>query len=149
MLHAEATELVSVGVDIYNREQKLAPAAAKSWQALRSTASQEGVAFLLVSAFRTLDYQKQIWQRKLAAGETVETIFQVNAPPGYSEHHTGRAVDITTPGCTPLTEAFEQTAAFAWLHQRASDFGFTMSYPRNNPFGIVYEPWHWAFSEMI
>ena len=71
----------------------------------------------------------------------------MNAAPGYSEHHTGRAVDLTTPGTPPLLEAFERTAAFAWLERHAARFGFVMTYPRNNPLGVIYEPWHWTFHE--
>ena len=41
------------------------------------------------------------------------------AAPGYSEHHTGRAVDLTTPACDPLAEEFENTQAFDWLHLNA------------------------------
>jgi len=77
----------------------------------------------------------------------MEEILRVNAAPGYSEHHTGRAIDITSLGCKPLTEEFEQTSEFAWLVHRAKDFGFSMTYPRNNKFGVIYEPWHWTFQE--
>ena len=98
----------------------------------------------LVSAFRSLNYQRQIFERKLSQGELLAQILRVNAAPGYSEHHTGCAVDLTTDGCPPLTEAFEHTAAFAWLVARAKDFGFTMTYPRGNKFGLIYEPWHWV-----
>src|SRR4051794_7563614 len=94
----EATELVSIGQDIHGREQQLAPAAAERWRALRSTAERDGISLLLVSAFRSVDYQKQLWDRKLAARQPIERILQVNAAPGYSEHHTGRAVDLTTAG---------------------------------------------------
>ena len=68
----------------------------------------------------------------------------VNTPPGYSEHHTGRALDITTSDCEPLTEAFELTEAFTWLVTHASKYQFSLTYPRDNPYGIIYEPWHWA-----
>lgn len=64
--------------------------------------------------------------------------------PVSCEHHTGRAIDIGTPGCPPVTEAFEQTPAFGWLTQRGREFGFRMTYPRGNPFGVIYEPWHWV-----
>ena len=68
----------------------------------------------------------------------------MNAAPGYSQHHTGCAVDIATPGSRPLTEEFEESEAFAWLGNRAAEFGFSMTYPRDNPQGFIYEPWHWA-----
>ena len=70
----------------------------------------------------------------------------MSAAPGYSEHHTGRAIDITTPGTQPLEPAFETTPAFEWLTGSAHEFGFRMSYPRNNRHGIAYEPWHWAWT---
>ena len=144
-LHTEAERLVPAGTDIYGRDRQLTPEAAQAWSALESAAQRDGIVLLLVSAFRGLDYQRQIFERKLAAGQPLEEILKVNAPPGYSEHHTGRAVDVTTPGCPPLSEEFEATAAFTWLAREAGRFGFALTYPRDNPFGIAYEPWHWAF----
>lgn len=143
-LYAEAEDLVSIGADIYGREQRLTREAAGCWEAMRGAAEVEGVCLLVVSAFRGVDYQCGIWARKLAAGESVEAILRVSAPPGYSEHHTGRAVDVTAPGCAPVTEAFEATPAFAWLVERAGAFGFSMTYPRGNRYGVNYEPWHWS-----
>ncbi|HTH47913.1 MAG TPA: M15 family metallopeptidase, partial [Candidatus Limnocylindria bacterium] len=125
------------------RELKLAPATAAAWAALSATAGRDGVTLLLISGFRSVEHQRQIVERKLAEGKSLAEILRVNAAPGYSEHHTGRAVDIGTPGCPPLTEAFEETAAFAWLARRAAGFGFRLSYPRDNPHGVIYEPWHW------
>ena len=46
-----------------------------------------------------------------------------------------------------LEEDFENTGAFDWLSRRASQFGFHLSYPRDNPHGVIYEPWHWAWRE--
>ena len=77
----------------------------------------------------------------------MEQILRVSAAPGYSEHHSGRAVDVTTPGCAPLTGEFESTAAFAWLAAHARDFGFVLTYPRDNRYGVIYEPWHWCAEE--
>ena len=65
--------------------------------------------------------------------------------PGWSEHHSGRALDISAPGEPAAEESFEATPAFAWLTTNAGAHGFTMSYPRDNPHGIVHEPWHWRF----
>jgi D-alanyl-D-alanine carboxypeptidase len=145
--YAEARDLVSVGMDIHGRERQLTPHAARRWLELRAAAQQDGISLLLVSAFRSLEYQRQIFERKIRAGESLERILKVNVPPGYSEHHTGRAVDLTTPGCPPLAEEFETFDAFAWLVRHAYRFGFAMTYPRENRFGIAYEPWHWAVQE--
>ncbi len=141
----EAEELVPVERDIYGRPQQLAPAAAAAWLAMKVAADQGGATLLLVSGFRSVDYQRGIWMRKLAAGEKAADILRVNAAPGYSEHHTGRAVDVTTPGCAPLAEELEKTVAFAWLVSRAASFGFSMTYPRGNEHGMIYEPWHWLW----
>ena len=132
-LHAEARDLVSVGRDIYGRERQLTPQAAVGWTELQAAALRDGVTLQLVSAFRSLEYQRQIFERKIAAGQSLEQILKVNAPPGYSEHHTGRAVDLTTPGCSPLSEGFETMAAFGWLVRHGRRFGFAMTYPRDNP----------------
>jgi D-alanyl-D-alanine carboxypeptidase len=64
----EAAELVYVGADIYGRKQRLVPHAAAAWRALRFAAEHDGIALLLVSAFRSFAYQRQIIERKLAAG---------------------------------------------------------------------------------
>lgn len=144
-LFEETVELVSVGLDIHGREQRLTPGAAKAWAEMKAAAEKDGESLQLVSAFRSVDYQKQIIERKLASGQTWEQILRVSALPGFSEHHTGRTIDVTTPGSKALEEEFEKTSAFRWLARRAGEFGFTMTYPRGNPFGVAYEPWHWTF----
>ena len=144
-LQPEAQDLQSVGTDIYDRPQRLVPAAAEAWRAMVAAAAADGVELQLVSAFRPLDYQEGILRRKLDRGQSIEDILRVSAAPGYSEHHSGRAVDLTTPGCAVLEEEFEETDAFAWLCRRGGEFGFRLSYPRDNPHGVVYEPWHWAW----
>lgn len=144
-LQPEARDLVSVGPDIYQRDQRLLPAAAVAWQAMAAAAATDGVELQLVSAFRAVDYQAGILRRKLGQGQAIDEILRVSAAPGYSEHHSGRAVDLTTPGCAVLEEEFEHSAAYAWLGRRAAEFGFHLSYPRGNPHGVAYEPWHWCW----
>ncbi len=141
---AEAVELVEVGPNLVGRMQRLTPEAARAWQAMVAAAAADGVRLLIVSGYRSIDYQARLIRKKLNAGQEVSEILAVNAAPGHSEHHTGRAIDIATPGSRPLTEEFEQTDAFCWLSENAADHGFSMSYPRGNPGGFVYEPWHWA-----
>jgi len=143
----EAVDLVDVGPNIVGRAQRLAPATAAAWAAMQAAAAAEGVTLLLVSGFRSIDYQARLIRRKINAGQALAEILAVNAAPGFSEHHTGRAVDIATPGSRPLTEEFEHSAAFQWLGANAGHFGFAMSYPRDNGAGFVYEPRHWALRE--
>ncbi|HEV2608109.1 MAG TPA: M15 family metallopeptidase, partial [Xanthomonadaceae bacterium] len=140
---AEPAELAYAGRDRYQRPLWLLAPAARAWQRMRKVALADGVQLDAISGYRSHAYQLGIFARKLARGQTVEQILSVNAAPGYSEHHSGRAIDIGTPSEPPAEESFENTAAFAWLMDRAIDFGFALSYPRGNPHGICYEPWHW------
>jgi len=142
----EARELVEVGPNLVGRMQRLTPLAAGRWAAMAEAAAGDDIVLLIVSGFRSIDYQATLIRNKIAAGQLIDDILKVNAAPGFSEHHTGRAVDIATPGSRPLTEDFETTAAFDWLQHRAADFGFVMSFPRDNPWGISYEPWHWCWN---
>lgn len=139
----EPEELVPTEPDCFGRPQRLAPDALAAWTAMKRTARADRVGMHLVSAHRTPERQFELIREKLERGRSIEAILAVNAAPGFSEHHTGRAIDIGAPGCEPLTEAFEETEAFRWLAENARRFGFAMSYPRGNPFGIAYEPWHW------
>ena len=143
-IFAEATELVDVGPNLVGRMQRLTPATAEKWAEMQAAAAAEGITLLLVSGFRSVDYQARLIRKKLNAGQLLSDILAVNAAPGHSEHHTGCAVDIATPGSRPLTEEFEGSPAFAWLQVHAASYGFSMSYPRHNAAGFVYEPWHWA-----
>jgi len=146
-IQGECDDLVSIGLDMFGREQRMGRRAASQWLSMVAAAGREGVVLAAISAFRSFDYQRGIIERKLAEGLKIEEILRASALPGYSEHHTGRAIDIGTPGSPPLEEEFEQKPAFAWLTRRGRDFGFSMTYPRENPFGIIYEPWHWFYRE--
>jgi D-alanyl-D-alanine carboxypeptidase len=127
--------------------QRLTPEAARQWAAMQAAAAADGITLLIVSGYRSIDYQARLIRKKLNAGQSLSEILEVNAAPGHSEHHTGRAIDIASPGSRPLTEEFERSEAFAWLGEHAGGFGFVMSYPRGNPAGFIYEPWHWALKD--
>ncbi|GAB1595411.1 M15 family metallopeptidase [Lysobacter claricitrinus] len=142
-LVAEPAALSFAGFDRYRRALWLRPAAARAWRNLHDAAQRDGIVLEAISGYRSHDYQLGIFDRKLARGQTVDEILTVNAAPGYSEHHSGRALDISAPGEPPAEESFERSAAFDWLQRNAGAYGFVMSYPRDNPHGIVYEPWHW------
>ncbi len=144
----EAAVTVVVGARPDGREHRLAPLAAAAWSTLVAAAERDGVQLLLLSGFRSLEYQGRLIRRKLEQGGTLDEALTVLAAPGYSEHHSGHAVDIGTPGCAALSTSFEKTRAFAWLNRHAGHHGFRLSYPRANGYGIIYEPWHWALEPL-
>ncbi|HST44377.1 MAG TPA: M15 family metallopeptidase [Luteimonas sp.] len=142
---AEPAWLADAGRDRYRRPLWLDAGAARAWARMRAHARLDGVVLEAVSGYRSHAYQLGIFARKLARGLGLDDILTVNAAPGFSEHHSGRALDIAEPGGPAAEAAFEDSAAFAWLQRNAGRHGFAMSYPRDNPHGIVHEPWHWCY----
>ena len=124
---------------------RLISPAEQAWRTMKQQAAAEGIAIYLISAWRSLEYQAGLIRAKQDAGLPPEIFFTSLAPPGCSEHHTGCAVDINTPGCDEVTGVFGETDAFAWLKANAARFGFVMSFPLNNSWGFIYEPWHWCW----
>lgn len=147
--YMEARELVIAETGADGRDYLLIPEAASAWKTMKQAAVSEGIEMEIVSSFRDLERQIAIIRNKLNQGHPIEHILTLSAPPGYSEHHTGRAIDINTPGCRATETDFEDTPAFRWLSRRANEFGFTLSYPRNNNLGFIYEPWHWCWQAPV
>jgi D-alanyl-D-alanine carboxypeptidase len=146
-LYLEPDVLVDTELDFYQRPQQLTPPAFAAWTGMREAAAQQGIALFLISAFRGVQYQHDLIARKLQGGQSIEQVLRLNTAPGYSEHHSGRAVDLGTLDCDALTVDFEKTKAYQWLGENAGVYGFALSYPRGNPYGIDFEPWHWCFQE--
>ncbi|MDG2091203.1 MAG: D-alanyl-D-alanine carboxypeptidase family protein [Gammaproteobacteria bacterium] len=143
----ECLNLRSAGVDIFDREISMEETTLSSWTKMQSAASKDGIELKLVSAYRSVEYQKNLLLNKLNKGLKINDILKVNAAPGYSEHHSGKALDLTCPESECLEESFELTLAFAWLERYAEDYAFKMSFPRSNDYGLLYEPWHWCHQE--
>ncbi|MBA2239272.1 MAG: D-alanyl-D-alanine carboxypeptidase family protein, partial [Lysobacter sp.] len=127
----EPDRLAFAGFDRYRRPLWLHSDAARGWEHMRQAALGDGVVLEAISGYRSHAYQLGIFERKLARGLNIADILWVNAAPGYSEHHSGRALDIGAPGEPPAEESFEDSAAFAWLIDHAAGYGFIMSYPRD------------------
>jgi len=146
-LFEEAVELQVAEVSANGKEFLLTPQASDAWRSMKAAAGGDGVEIYIVSAYRSIDLQVNLIRNKLSAGQSIEDILKVLAPPGCSEHHTGRAVDLGSGEVRPLEPEFELTPAFSWLVQNAIRYGFQLSFPEGNKFGYVYEPWHWCYSD--
>ncbi len=145
-LQPEAPSLVQAGQDVYGRPLRLAPGAAAAMQAMLEAAARDGITLQAVSGFRSFGYQRRLVRRKLDRGLPLASVLHVNTLPGFSEHHSGCTLDLTTPGVPPTDAAFADTPAFAWLARHARRFGFELSYPAGNAKGIAFEPWHWRYA---
>ena len=122
--------------------------AADALVAMRSAAADDGVDLVVLSGYRSIALQKSLFfDVKSARNQTASERARVSAPPGYSEHATGFAIDLGD-GSQPeadLSQSFEQTAAFSWLKANGARYQFVLSFPRGNSQGVSYEPWHWRY----
>ncbi len=142
---APESELTAITAD---GSLRMRPAAAQKFQQMQAAAKAEGINLVPISAFRDTKTQEQLFfdVKEQRVQDTTKRA-EVSAPPGYSEHHTGYAIDLgdgNTPA-TNLEPEFAQTAAFGWLEQNALKYSFELSFPSDNKQGISYEPWHWRF----
>jgi len=110
---------------------------------MMEAAQLDGVSLFLVSGFRDLSTQATLFQNRATEHGSAELAAKSVAPPGYSEHHTGYAVDLAD-GLGDFLD-FEKTLAFRWMMAHAQEYGFELSFPANNDQGVDYEPWHWRF----
>lgn len=113
-----------------------------AFTAMASEARKAGVRLEVDSGFRSNRYQKQILERVLARGVPFDQAVRRIAPPGYSEHITGQAVDIV-----PSNGSFGDTEAYRWLRKNAGRFCFRETYPRSSSGDYPWEPWHWRFEQ--
>ncbi|MCL2665726.1 MAG: M15 family metallopeptidase [Defluviitaleaceae bacterium] len=129
----EPAELVEV--DSYGR--LVTPETRTAFFLLRDAIRLEGYDVSVQSAYRTYEYQAGLYERSGGSGTV--------APPGFSEHHTGRAVDLwgpgglldNDPGKPPSNEGI-------WVANNCHRFGFIVRYPAgaDHITGYPYEPWH-------
>jgi D-alanyl-D-alanine carboxypeptidase len=127
---------------------KLQKAAAAAFREMADAARTDGVILLPLSGFRSIEDQNYLFFKvKADRAQSATKRAEVSAPPGYSEHHTGYAIDIGDANIPALNlnPDFEKTAAYQWLEANAARFSFELSFPRNNPQGVSYEPWHWRY----
>lgn len=141
---AATTELQT----LVGSEVKMQRVAAKKFDEMANAAAMDGVILVPLSGYRTIQEQEYLFfEVKEERVQVATKRAEVSAPPGYSEHHTGYAVDIGDGNAphTNLNVGFEDTAAFHWLKTHAPRFSFELSFTENNLQGISYEPWHWRF----
>ena len=123
-----------------------------NFKEMQFKASQRGISLQLLSGYRSIDLQRDIfYQNKSIRNQTAIERSRDSAPPGYSEHSTGYAIDVGD-GNYPNTHfevEFEQTPAFKWMKRFASKYHFVLSFPPNNKQGVTYEPWHWRFEGTV
>jgi LAS superfamily LD-carboxypeptidase LdcB len=97
---------------------------ARAFIVMRDAAAEAGVYLQAWSGFRSQEKQAALYEAwKAGVGNPA-------AKPGYSNHQSGRALDINLLGVPRET--------YAWLKKNASRYGFRRT--------VASEPWHWEYS---
>ena len=118
---------------------------------MREEAKKDGIYLVFLSGYRSINLQNEIfYSLKSFRNQEAAERARVSAPPGYSEHSTGFAIDIgdATQRETDFETEFENTDAFKWLIKNAAKFHFKLSFTKDNKY-IDYEPWHWRYEGSI
>ena len=124
----------------------------ENFKEMQFMAAKKGISLQLLSGYRSINLQRDIfYENKSIRYQTAIERSRDSAPPGYSEHSTGYAIDVGD-GNYPITHfevEFEKTPAFKWMKRFASKYHFVLSFPPNNKQGVTYEPWHWRFEGTV
>jgi len=144
--------------------------AMSAWREMQAAAQAEGVELELISAYRSVDRQRQIFLRELgllsrqstgreidtrdiAAGQSdrlIEEVLRFSSIPGFSKHHSGYTIDISDPSQGQAFTDFKHTHGFEWIsahnYLNAKRFGFIPSYPDGaDGQGPDPEPWEYVW----
>ena len=141
----EPNDMVEIdGVLSTNQNLKVKKEAYQAYKKMLAAAQEAGLNFSICSAYRSYDLQKSLYDNSLATNgkEYTEKMF---AYPGKSEHHTGYAIDVTSPSMNwGLSQDFVDDPDGAWITEHCSEYGFIIRYPKGKEeiTGYMYEPWH-------
>lgn len=107
---------------------------------MAQAADADSIVLIVDSGYRSATYQARIITEHMKEGQKFADITRYVAPPGYSDHETGRTVDMV-----PSDPSFARTDAYRWLVQRAGEFGFEENFPKDTTGLSLWEPWHWTY----
>lgn len=134
-----------VTLDEYSRNGiKLVKEAYEAFKKMAKDAELENLNLRIVSAYRSYDYQKNLYNNYLKT-DSQTNVDTYSARPGFSEHQTGLAIDIDNG--RENYNRFHITQEFAWMKENAYKYGFILRYPlgKENITGYQYEPWHYRY----
>lgn len=140
--------------NIYDETYLVEEKALEQYLLLREELLKEGIDIELDSTYRSVKEQQKLWDDwTVEYGEDyVKTYVAV---PGYSEHHTGLAIDV----CLDVDgkriddndEMIAQREIFAKIHPHLADYGFILRYleGKDDVTGYGYEPWHFRYIDDV
>ncbi|MEY3442524.1 MAG: hypothetical protein RLZZ519_805 [Bacteroidota bacterium] len=134
-----------------------------AFEKMHAAAAADGVKLVILSAMRTFNDQKGIWENKwsgrtLVGGKNLSTavadpaerakaILRYSSMPGSSRHHWGTDMDLNS-----LENGFFDSGTgkkvYEWLQAHAAEYGFCQPYSAmgaDRPNGYQEERWHWSY----
>ncbi|MCL2208751.1 MAG: M15 family metallopeptidase [Treponema sp.] len=138
----DLVELKNASFTVNRTGMYLRNSAAVSLEEMAAAADAYGITLLASSAYRSYDYQAQVYNRNVTQmGQ--EAADRESARPGHSQHQLGLVVDFGS-----ITDAFAETAQGIWLAANASRFGWSLSYPDGYEeiTGYRWESWHYRYT---
>lgn len=133
--------------DIDNSDVQVEKETYKAYLKLKSALEKKNIIIGITSAYRSKEEQQKIYD-EFVEKYGKDYADKVVAPVGYSEHHTGLAIDINIKvnGAYPdgNNEIMKQVSNYEKIHKYLSKFGFILRYPKGKEeiTGYSYEPWH-------
>ncbi len=126
--------------------------ALKEFKKLREALLKENVDIELDSIYRSVKEQQNLWDEwSKDPKKGPEYVKKFVAVPGYSEHHTGLAIDVCLKKNGKIIadndEMIAEKKIFAKVHKKLADYGFILRYPEGKKeiTGYEYEPWHFRY----
>jgi len=128
----------------YGEGQQIRQKAYDNFISMYNDAKKSDITLIINSAYRSYADQDEVYTDYVKWYGEAEAN-KIAAKPGYSEHQTGLAIDIVTPGYNSKT--FEESSAFTWLQNNAYKYGYILRYPKGKEYltGYDYESWHYRY----
>lgn len=137
---------------IYANDRILEKKTYKQFLKLQNFIKKRGVIIAIESGYRSKNYQQKIWDECLKK-KGLEHTKKYVAPPGYSEHQTGLAVDFVLYENGTFYEEHKMKGhkVLKLVSDNAYKFGFIVRYPKGKEHitGYSYEPWHLRYIDDI
>lgn len=117
---------------------------AKQFQKLCDELREQGMDLHAMSAYRSYDYQKNLYN-KYVNQYSVKEADRISARPGFSEHQTGLTLDVATS--KHIYTDFDEADEYEWMLANAHRFGFIIRFPQGKEkiTGYSFEAWHYRY----
>ena len=127
----------------YGENEKLNEECLKAFIKMSDDCKAEtGYKLLVRSGYRDIESQKKTYNSYLKTyGKTYAENYVTH--PGFSEHHTGLAIDVRAESA----DIFASSKESKWAYLNAYKYGFILRYKKEyeNITGIKYESWHFRY----